>query len=453
MRRLHGNGTGDTTRRAETVQHASRERSELAIQWIVDSALVGFEPLRAARLRVGRGEDCELHLEHPSVSRLHAELYRQGLVYSLRDFESTNGTFLNGSRVGHATISAGDVLRCGDCIGVVVDVAPGAGPLEFALLAPELWGGPSLAATLAKAKTAARSDVPIVVVGETGSGKERIARALHYWSGRAGPFRAVNCATIPTTLAEAELFGHQRGAFTGAERARAGHFQSAHGGTLFLDEIAELPLEVQAKLLRAVEMGDVIPLGATAGTEVDVRIVATTHEPLAQLVEKKRFREDLAARLAGFVVEAPPLRERPEEAIGLFLHFLGKHRAGPAPRVAPALVEWLCLRDWPGNVRELELVARKLLALHADEPVLSLAHAEALEGTPVRSRALRGPASGSNVQQGFRDRREHDLHRLKLALAQTNGNMSAAAESIGISRRRAYRLLDAEDPASRPARS
>jgi len=443
-----GNRNGETTQRVLSGTQSTAKQRELAIEWIVDSALAGFQVLRGAKVRIGRGQACELRLEHVSVSREHAELYRQGPVYALRDFESTNGTFLNGSRIEHAAIAAGDVLRFGDCVGVVVSVDESAGPLEFASLAPGLWGGPTLAAALGKARAAAASDLPIVIVGETGAGKERIARALHHWSGRSAPLCAINCSTVPASLAEAELFGHQRGAFTGAERARTGHFQAADGGTLFLDEVSELPLEVQAKLLRGVEMGEVTPLGGTEATRVDVRIVAATHEPLEALVKQKRFRADLAARLAGFVVEVPPLRARREEIMGFFLNLTAKHSSGPAPRVAPALVEWLCLRDWPGNVRELELMVRKLLALHGAEPVLRLSFAEELResGSSPRTKPPVSNKKSSSTQLGFRDRRESDLHRLKRALEQTNGNLTAAAESIGISRRRAYRLLEPEKP-------
>jgi transcriptional regulator with AAA-type ATPase domain len=447
MMREHGGRTDETTRRAETQQRSTAARTELAIEWIVESKVSEFQVLRGPKLRVGRGEECELRLEHPSVSRQHAELYRQGSIYALRDFESTNGTFSNGTRVEHAKISPGDVLRFGDCVGVVASVPSSVEPWRFGELAPGLLGGPALVAALAHAKTAAPSDVPIVIVGETGVGKERIARALHAWSGRVGRLCAVNCSTVPAALAEAELFGHQRGAFTGAERERVGLFQAAHGGTLFLDEIGELPLEVQAKLLRAVELGEVTPLGAALATEVDVRIVAATHEPLARLVEQKRFRADLAARLAGFVVEVPPLRERREEIPGLFVHFLGKHGTPPVPRSDPMLVEWLCLHAWSGNVRELELLARKLLALHGAEPLLRSSFAEELAfGAATGSSPLGAQKSGPAAAVGFRDRRANELHRLKAALEQTKGNLKAAAESIGVSRRRAYRLLEPDKP-------
>jgi transcriptional regulator of acetoin/glycerol metabolism len=434
---------GDTTERVVSGGMRPSKGRDLAIAWTVDSAPAGFQILRGARLTIGRTEDADLRLEHPSVSRQHAELHREGPVYALRDCDSANGTWVDGERIEHRAVSPGNVLRFGDCIGVVVSIEAGADHCDFEALAPGLWGGPTLAAAIAKGRTAARSDLPIVIVGETGTGKERVARALHHWSGRPGPFNAINCSTVPAPLAEAELFGHQRGAFTGADRARGGHFQAADGGTLFLDEIEDLSPEVQAKLLRVVELGEAMPLGGTRATHVDVRIIAAAHERLDALVQRERFRADLAARLAGFVVEVPPLRRRREEIPGLFLHFLEKHADGPAPRVESALFEWLCLRDWPGNVRELELMARKLLALHADETVLCSSFAEALceRASPSRARSAPSERPVSGRRLVFRDRRDSDLHRLRCALEQTEGNLKAAAERIGISRRRAYRLI------------
>jgi transcriptional regulator with AAA-type ATPase domain len=441
-----GGGTGETTQRAEDGRSGSTlGRPELAVAWIAESGTVELSILRGARLKIGRDKSAQIRLDHPSVSRLHAELYRQGPIYVLQDLESTNGTWLDDARAEHAAISAGCVLRVGDCIGVVLNLEPGVDEPAFANLAPGLWGGPTLSAAVRDAKTAATTNVPIVLVGETGTGKERIARALHGWSGRSGPFHAIGCSTVSPALAEAELFGHQRGAFPGAESSRRGHLLAAHRGTLFLDEIADLTLEVQAKLLRAVETGEVSPLGGTGTTLVDVRIIVATFERLEALVEQKRFRPDLAARLAGFVVQVPALRERREEIPGLFASFLRKHSTGSVPRVSPALFEWLCLRDWPGNVRELELLARKLVALHAFEPLLRVDHAEPLCDGPAapRARPSRQDAPLSGTQRAFRDRRESDFHRLKHALERTDGNLKAAAESIGISRRRAYRLIEA----------
>jgi len=435
----HSRRIAQTTEPGQSASAVASTARVFALQWVIDGSLGRVDLLRGARLRIGRGDDCHLRLEHGSVSRSHAELYRQGPIYALRDFGSRNGTWVNGQPVEHTAISAGDVLRFGDCLAVVTSVASGLPQRNFGSIAPGVWGGPALAAAIAQVVAAARSNVPIVIVGETGTGKERVARAIHELSGRNGRFNAINCSTVPGPLAEAELFGHLRGAFTGAERARPGHFQAAHAGTLFLDEISDLSLDVQAKLLRVVETGELVPLGGTGATQVDVRIVVASHEPLDALVEQQRFRADLAARLLGFTALLPPLRERREEIPGFFLHHLREHGSGAPRRVAPALMEWICLRDWPGNVRELELMARKLLALHGAEPELRLSFAQALSGGAPAATST--PPSG---RLGFQDRRASDLHRLRQALEQTGGNLKAAAEAIGIPRRRAYRLLEAE---------
>jgi DNA-binding NtrC family response regulator len=422
-----------TARTGGTDDHGTRER-ELAIQWVHGSAYAERHTLRGARLRIGRGEECHLRLEHPSVSREHAELLRQGPIFSLRDLGSTNGSHLNGRRTEHAVIADGDVLRFGDFLGIVRLCDRTDEETPFSELAPGLWGGATLRAVLQTAQAAARTDVPIVLLGETGTGKECVARAAHHFSGRSGPFHALNCSTLPAELAEAELFGHSRGAFTGADRARIGHLRAADRGTLFLDEISELPLAIQAKLLRALEQREVIPLGETESVSIDARIVVAAQQPLERFVEQGAFRADLHERLAGFRFDLPPLRARREDVPGLFFHMLERYGAGLRQKTDVKLLERLVLHDWAGNVRELELCTRKLLGLYASEPVLRREFADGV----LKEKS--GVLSTTGVERS-EDRREHDLRRLTAALEETNGNLSAAAASIGISRRRAYRLL------------
>lgn len=213
-----------------------------------------------------------------------------------------------------------------------------------------------------------------MILGETGTGKEGVAHAMHEWSARKGPFVAVNCAALVPTLAEAELFGYRRGAFTGAERASSGFFRAAQGGTLLLDEVTDLPESVQAKLLRALEQREISPLGESVPVRIDVRVLAGTQIPLAKMVEERRFRGDLCARLDGLTIRLPPLRERKQEIPYLFTHFLRLHSGGRPPDVEPRLVEQLCLYDWPFNVRELDLLARRLLVLHGHEELLRRSH-------------------------------------------------------------------------------
>jgi transcriptional regulator with GAF, ATPase, and Fis domain len=209
----------------------------------------------------------------------------------------------------------------------------------------------------------APSDVPVMVYGETGTGKELVAHALHARSRRAKKtFLAENCAAVSPTLLESELFGHKKGSFTHAIVDRPGHFVAADGGTLFLDEIGDMPLEMQAKLLRVLESGEVRPVGANQTVKVDVRVVAATHRDLAVMVRERRFREDLYFRLHVVRIPLPPLRERPGDVELLTRHFLAEF-APPGTSLAPEALEALVAYSWPGNVRQLENELRRATAL------------------------------------------------------------------------------------------
>jgi transcriptional regulator with PAS, ATPase and Fis domain len=300
-------------------------------------------------------------------------------------------------------------------------------------VAPGSWFGPGLASELDQLERIAKSDLPVVLWGETGVGKERMARALHVLSGRSGAYHGINCAALPAALAEAELFGHRRGAFTGADQAGLGHLRAAHEGTLLLDELADLSLPLQAKLLRALQEKSVIPLGETRPFPIDVRIVAACQAPLADLVAQERLRPDLAARLNGLSIEVPPLRQRRLDVAQLLGYFLATYSGGRPPEVEPELLESLLVYGWPGNVRELELIARRLLVLHSHEPVLRLAHLP-----PELARKPSGPPS---TLPPAADRREHDERAFARELRQNGGKIAPAALAANISRQRAYRLL------------
>ena len=241
-------------------------------------------------------------------------------------------------------------------------------------------------------RTAAASDLPIVLEGETGTGKELAARALHRWSGRSGPLSAVNCAALPEGLAEGELFGYRRGAFTGADRASAGFFRGAQGGTLLLDEVSDLPLALQAKLLRVLEEREVQPLGEIHPVPIDVRVVVAGQQPLIEAVRAGRFRADLLARLDGLTVRLPPLRKRREDVLPLFSRLLEEIGQGRVPAMESDFAERLCMHDWPFNVRELVLLAKRLVTLHGSDVTLRAQHLpERIAGTGGgrRARALR----------------------------------------------------------------
>ena len=280
---------------------------------------------------------------------------------------------------------------------------------------------------------------PVLVLGETGVGKGLVARALHADSRRAtGAFVSVNCAALPEPLLESELFGHVKGAFTGAVSERPGLFVEAHGGTLFLDEIAEMTPGLQAKLLHAIENGRVRPVGASKDREIDVRIVAATHRNLAQRVREGTFREDLMYRLDVVSLTVPPLRDRPEDIRALVEHFLSDARArnpqSPLRRIFPPVFAILEAYRWPGNVRELAHVIEKLVLFSPGE----VARAEDLPDS-VRS----GGAAESTAFQGeIIPLRELERRYTVWAVGQTGGHRGKAAEKLGIDPKTLRKLLD-----------
>ncbi|HLU65441.1 MAG TPA: sigma-54 dependent transcriptional regulator [Kofleriaceae bacterium] len=310
-------------------------------------------------------------------------------------------------------------------------------------------------ATVAKV---AEADVSVLVEGESGTGKELAARAIHARSPRArGPFVAINCGAIPENLIDSELFGHARGAFTGAVEARAGAFVEANGGTVFLDEIGEIPLGVQQRLLRVLQEHEVRPVGGTGARKVDVRVIAATHVDLEQLVADAQFRADLFYRLNVVAVRMPPLRERMDDLPLITAHLIDKHAARmrrPPPRVSPAAMEALARYPWPGNVRELENVIQGVLALSAEveigpdalPPRITQREAPGGEGAP--------PAPSGDLhtdlawvdQISYKDARERAIgsferRYFERLLRRAEGNVSEAARLAGLDRSNLRRML------------
>ncbi|MCO5340400.1 MULTISPECIES: sigma-54-dependent transcriptional regulator [Delftia] len=281
---------------------------------------------------------------------------------------------------------------------------------------------------------AADSDATVLVLGETGTGKELVARALHRNSARAErPFVAVNCAAIPADLMESELFGHVKGAFTGAVSDRAGRFREAQGGTLFLDEVGDMPLPTQAKILRALQEREITPVGASRALPVNVRIIAATHRDLPDAVRQGRFREDLWYRLQVVPVHLPPLRERLGDVLLLAEHFLRQGGGASPKRLGADAARLLLAHDWPGNVRELRN-AMERAALLCPGPVIGPEH------IGLQPAAANGPAIDWNgplapaVAQLERE-------MVTRALAATMGNRAEAARRLGLSRQQLYRKL------------
>jgi DNA-binding NtrC family response regulator len=286
------------------------------------------------------------------------------------------------------------------------------------------------------------SDSVVLVEGETGTGKERVARALHLASGRKGRFVAVNCAAIPGQLLESELFGAEKGAFTGATARRIGRFEQAQGGTLLLDEIGELPLELQAKLLRVLEQREVERLGGGAPVKIDVRVVAATHRDLRKAVSEGKFREDLYYRLAVFPIQVPPLRQRPEDVIPLARAFAAEQRAPQGElRLTPEGERTLRGHGWPGNVRELRNFVERLHLLRDPGPLVIDEDAARLLG-PLPG-ASQGDVEGLGTLSYRELCEESERGILREALARCGGNVAAAARMLKVDRGNLYRRIKA----------
>ncbi|MGH7374159.1 MAG: sigma-54-dependent transcriptional regulator [Candidatus Rokuibacteriota bacterium] len=302
-------------------------------------------------------------------------------------------------------------------------------------LAERMGGSPAIAQVIQQVSQVADSNFTVLVQGETGTGKELVARAIHQQSPRRqAPFVAVDCGAIPETLVESELFGHERGAFTGAQAKREGHFQLAKGGTLFLDEIGNVPLATQAKLLRALEQREVNPLGSARAVAVDARIIAATNTELEEGVKAGRFRADLYYRLSEFTITLPPLRSRREDITHLAQRFLDEvsmELRRPVRRVSDEAMQALLRHDWPGNVRELKNVIRKAALLATD--VVTSEHIPALNASaPIPWRAAAEPSgedlSLREVAELAAVQAEREV--IRHALGTTKGNKSQAARLL-----------------------
>jgi transcriptional regulator with GAF, ATPase, and Fis domain len=335
-------------------------------------------------LRIGKSKDNDLVLPDKAVSRHHLELTRTegGLV--ARDLESRNGTLIGGTRIKEAIVEPGTLMMAGD-VGLLVRV-----DIEGAIVPPSAQSSFQLAVGRSLAmrrlfgllERVAPSDASVLLIGETGTGKDVLARSIHAASSRAsGPFEIVDCGAIAANLVESELFGHEKGSFTGAVSAHVGAFERAHGGTVFLDEIGELPLELQPKLLRVLESRQIRKVGGKRAIDVDVRVVAATTRDLAEEVRAERFRQDLYFRLAVVTARVPPLRERTEDIVVLAEHLLDAEGGGT--QLDPSLVAQLKSHAWPGNVRELRNVLERSAVLARAAGKKELKHLDLAAPTPI----------------------------------------------------------------------
>ncbi len=401
---------------------------------------------------IGTDPKCDLVLSDDRVSGRHVALSAIESRFAVRDLESTNGTFYEGSKIEKVTVPAGSTLLVGK---TALRIEPEAQPLDIAPSQARRFGelvGESLAMreVFAVLERVAVSDATLLVEGETGTGKELVARAVHDASPRRrGPFVAVDCGALPESLLESELFGHVRGAFTGAANARSGMIVRADGGTLFLDELGRVSPTLQARLLRVIEERCVRPLGGDTERAVDVRVVAASRDDLDAEVAAGRFRPDLLYRLAVVRIVLPPLRTRRED-IPLLARELLRRRGLSDEAPAGGNLDRLIAHAWPGNVRELRNVIDRAIALapgarRFGDLVIRI------ENSPVATDAL---AVRSDLP--FAEAKAavlHDLERRYLAdvLARTGGNLSAASRESGIDRKhlrtlaRKHGLVDGPD--------
>jgi DNA-binding NtrC family response regulator len=402
-----------------------------AIVRVLDAhAVPAVYRLSAGTCTVGSAPPSNVVVADPTISRAHVELELTPAGVAVRDLGSHNGTFYLGQRVERIVLALGSRLSLGRAtLAVDADVEtlyrdPSFVGIDYAGI---VGASPPMQRLFGLLQRLEASTVSVLIEGESGVGKELVARALHVRSAlRGGPFVAVNCGALPRELVNSELFGHKKGAFTGALENRKGAFEAADGGTLFLDEIGELPLDVQPALLRAIESGEVQPVGSDAVRQVRVRFVAATNRALKAEVGRGRFREDLYYRLAVVRLHVPPLRERIDD-IELLAHHFATDLGLEA--LEPELVEQLKGRAWPGNVRELRNAVQAYAAL-----------GELVEGAPLAPETIdHALATFVNVGRPYAEQKEALVERfarvyLAALMKHTDGNQTAAARLAGLNR-------------------
>ena len=433
-------------------------RAKLSVS-ISNGMTVEF-PLGIHEVRIGRGREADLMLLAPSVSRLHARIFRVGNQYFLAD-KSRNGTFVDGKKVTQILLEGGMAFRIGPYqihfqqeggspTAEPPTVAPGTAPEPVPAhrvrarpgAAPSsplgfVGKSPHIQRILGEIERVGVSDLPVLIEGETGSGKELVSRGIHRVSDRRNrPFVVVNCGAISPDLIESELFGHEKGSFTGATSQRKGAFEVAHGGTIFLDEIGELPLPLQPKLLRSLEQKEIKRVGGNETILVDVRVIAATNRNLREEIARKGFRDVLYYRISTVTLSVPPLRERREDILTLAGHFLreiAEKTGRPVPGISPAAADFLSSFDWPGNVRELRNAIQRAVVMGGEERLESGDFSFLLSSSPPPP-----PDTDTGV---FSRWEQAEKNNILSELSRQNWNKTRAAKELGIAKSTLFEKL------------
>ncbi len=443
MTQDHARGTRLITREGAT--HVAVPRLVIAIANAAGDKRVEIGQLA---VRVGTDPRNDIVVHDEAVSAKHLEIVAESDGLLLRDLGSRNGTRVDGYRVREIYLKREATIEIGETT-LKLSALDEDGTLEVSPrtnFGDLLGHSPAMRAAFAVLEQAAKTDATILLLGESGTGKELAARALHERSKRKdGPFVVFDAGAAAASLVESQLFGHARGAFTGANEAREGVLEAASGGTLVLDEIGELPLDLQPRLLRALESRTITRIGENKPRAIDVRFVASTHRNLEEEVAAGRFRSDLFFRLAVIAVRLPPLRDRPEEIPRLVKHFASRIGGEDAPPIPEGVIAALARHTWPGNVRELRNVVERLVSLPDVDASLLLPSAGPVGKAGKAGKA--SPAIETSTSMPFHEAKQQFTDRFERAylaelLEQHGHNLSEAARVAGLSRQSCYRLIE-----------
>ena len=429
--------TGQTVRLTSTFKIVVVDGPDRGAEVVLDGS-------QSNRVLVGQGASCDLRLSDPKVSRRHVALSVDENGLRLVDLESRNGTFVSGVRVFDALLEGGEMIHIGNSMLRVDALATAQ---QIALSSATSFGNVVGASVEMRrlyplCERLAASDVPVVIEGETGTGKEVLAESIHDKSARArGPFVVFDCTAVPPNLVESELFGHERGAFTGATTRQQGLVEAASGGTLFLDEVGDIPQSMQVKLLRLLETGTYRRVGAAEWRRADIRLVSATHRDLRAMVGEGRFRQDLFYRLNAFPIGVPPLRERLADLPELIAALLDRVAPGRALAVAPDALACLAAYPYPGNVRELRNLLERaslmcdgdtIAVRHLPDEVLAIRQPVPEAHGATEARAPAGaPATWKDIGR----------ETLRAILERHQGSRRDLARRLGISERTLYRRI------------